>query len=146
MNTLIFPPSGPQNAERFGALNRDAREQLWFSLEFCDAVLQHNPTHRSALELAATCCTELGYYEDGLRLDRELSRLLPGDPLVLYNLACSLALTGCREEALSTLGAAISRGSGHGAIFHNMRKDNDLYSIRNEPRFIALASLAACLA
>ena len=54
--------------------------------------------------------TRRGRYEDGLRMDYQLASLLPGDPLVHYNLACSLSLTGLCDEAIAALNRAVDLG------------------------------------
>ena len=68
-------------------------------------------------------------------VDRRLVALLPDDPSVRYNLACSLALTGAREAALDALGEAIQRGYDDP---EHLSADDDLASLRDEPRFVAL--------
>lgn len=132
----IFPPAGDQDQERLGRIqNSQEREYLWFCLEFCDQVLERRPVHPEALEVAANHFTDMGYYADGLRLDERLASLNPDNPGILYNLSCSLALTGRREEALRQLSAAVDKGYGD---HRHMAADPDLASIRDDMRFAAL--------
>jgi tetratricopeptide (TPR) repeat protein len=81
--------------------------------------------------------TRVGRYEDGLRMDVRLSRLMPDDPTVQYNLGCSLALTGRRDEAFETLGRAVRLGYRDA---EHMVADADLASIRDDDRFRELLS------
>ena len=79
--------------------------------------------------------THVGRYEDGLRLDRRLSRLMPDDRMVHYNLACSLALLGRADEAFEVLARAVELGYDDP---DHLRVDPDLDSIRDDGRFSAL--------
>ncbi|MCC8179737.1 MAG: hypothetical protein LIP23_02330 [Planctomycetes bacterium] len=135
----IFPPTGSQDQPRFKALEQAEREYMLFALELCDTILSGRPEHVEALELAANHLTELGYYADGLELDRRLALLHPDNPAILYNLSCSLSLTGKVEEALATLGRAVDNGYDD---FSHMAKDEDLAALRTEPRFIAILARA----
>jgi hypothetical protein len=135
----IYPPSGEQDAERYSTLTKEERSYMWYALEFCGAVLSRRSEHIEALELAANHLTALGYYADGLRLDRRLALIKPGEPGVLYNLACSLALTGNHGEALDTLSRAVEAGYSD---FRHMSEDCDLAPLRNEERFLSLIAQA----
>lgn len=135
----IFPPSGSHDEARYQSVKRDEREYLWFSLEFCGKILQIRPTHIEALEMAANHFTELGYFADGLRLDERLASLKPDDPGVLYNLSCSLALTGDIDRALGELIKAVSKGYHD---FHHMSVDRDLGPLREDPRFQDVLAMA----
>lgn len=135
----IFPPHGEQDAARFQSVDREEREYLLFCLEFCGGILDVRPSHLEALEAAANHFTELGYYVDGLRLDERLAELRPGDPGVLYNLSCSLALNGRMDDAFAVLSRAIRSGyHDHG----HMAVDRDLGSLHADPRFGILVAEA----
>lgn len=135
----IFPPIGKHDENRYQSVKREEREYLWFSLEFCGKILESRPSHIEALELAANHFTELGYFADGLRLDERLAQLKPNDPGVLYNLSCSLALTGNVDRALYELTNAVRRGYHD---FHHMSVDRDLSILRGDPRFREVLKLA----
>lgn len=134
----IFPPVGPHDEARFQSVKREEREYLWFCLEFCGRILDRRPSHLEALEMAANHYTELGYYNDGLMLDERLADLRPGDPGILYNLACSLALTGRVDDAILTLSRAVQNGYGD---HRHMAADRDLAPVRDDPRFRQLIAL-----
>lgn len=138
--TGIFPPAGEQNAARPRRLKPEERDYLWFCLEFCDRILRLRPRHVEALSSAANHLTALGYYEDGLAVDRRLAALLPNDPGVLYNLACSLALTGGRDEAIDCLRRAVAAGYDDS---RHMAADDDLAAVHGDPRFEELLAIAA---
>ena len=116
-------------------MDEPEREYLSFLMDFCVQVLEKRPCYREALENAANAMTALGYYEDGLRMDSRLSRLFPDDPGILYNLACSLALTTNTEEALDALEKSIYTGYKDA---RHMVQDSDLESLQDHPRFSAL--------
>ncbi len=131
----IFPPRGVRDDRRWRSVSDDEKRYALFCIEFCSAVLERRPDHREALEAAANHFTALGYYTDGLSLDERLVRLHPSDPGALYNIACSFALVGRPEEALS----ALSRAVGHGYANHaHMSKDADLASLHADLRFHAI--------
>lgn len=135
----IFPPSGVQNKERSSSLPDEEREYMMFCLEFCDRVLRDRPGHFDALSLAAGYFTELGYFADGLRVDKMLTAMRPEDPTVLYNLACSFSLNCLFDDAIAVLEKAVARGY---ADHRHMRTDRDLTALRRDPRFDKLADAA----
>ena len=76
--------------------------------------------------------TKTGDYEEGLRVDERLSHLCAEDPLTWYNLGCSLALVGRKEDALESLSRALELGYDD---YEWMKKDSDLSSLHGDPRF-----------
>jgi len=89
-----------------------------------------------ALFQLAGLLTKRRRYDEGLTIDRRLVRLEPREPILRYNLACSLALCGRQDEALEELGRSIDLG--YDDLGH-MVHDRDLRSLRGDPRFHALA-------
>lgn len=59
-----------------------------------------------------------------------------GNPTVLYNLACSLAMQGKNKKALSALETAVEKGFNQLTL---MKTDPDLTSIRDSEAFQAIA-------
>lgn len=100
-----------------------------------EEALRRDPDDLEALAFLAHVHTRAGRIEEGLRLDRRLAALRPGDPGVRYNLACSLALSGDAEGALRELAEAVRLGWDDGG---HARVDEDLASLRGDPRFEAL--------
>ena len=80
--------------------------------------------------------TRLGRYDEGLQVDQRLVRLEPEEPIVHYNLACSLSLLGRIDDGIEELTRAVDLG--YEDVEH-MLKDRDLRALRNDPRFEVLA-------
>lgn len=108
---------------------------LEFLAEFLGRASARHPDHLEPLAELATTLTRLGRLEEGLDADRRLVRLVPHDPTVRYNLACSLALLGQKESALDELERAFALGYRDTA---HLLADEDLDGLRSEPRFRAL--------
>ncbi len=104
-------------------------------LEFLQRVSARLPEDFDVLRELGDLCTKAGLYERGLEIDEQLSRLRPEDASVWYNLGCSLALCGKKDEALRALAEAVRLGySDH----EWMKQDNDLRRLRNDRRFRSL--------
>ncbi|MEM9802734.1 MAG: hypothetical protein AAGA20_20580 [Planctomycetota bacterium] len=104
------------------------------------AETERRPDNIAALAELGHVYTRLGRYEDGLAVDAKLVEMAPDDPTVRYNLACSQALVGRLDAALDTLGVAVDLGYDDVAF---MRDDDDLASLRGDPRFEALVQRLA---
>ena len=76
--------------------------------------------------------TRRGWHEKGLAVDRQLTQLKPHEPVVWYNLACSLSLLKRFDESLDALRQAIGLGYDD---FEYLLKDPDLSSLRQLPKF-----------
>jgi Flp pilus assembly protein TadD len=99
---------------------------------FLEKVAARLPEDEDVLLALGDIYTRAGRYEDGLKIDQRLVKLMPEDDAVWYNLACSLALLNRREEALVTLRRAVELGYQD----HEwMSRDSDLRNIRNEKAF-----------
>jgi predicted esterase len=96
--------------------------------------------------LLETLATQTGIYmardllakKDHLRALAALSvatEAVPARPLFWYNLACAQARTGMRRQALDSLERAVVEGFEDRS---RMASDEDLASLRQEPRFKAL--------
>ena len=108
------------------------QRQLDFELDFFAGILQRRPDYVDVLRVMGNNLTLKGRYAQGLQIDRRLVQLRPNDPLAHYNLACSYALLKRPDQALKTLRRAVELGYRD---FRYMREDNDLESIRHDPRF-----------
>jgi Tetratricopeptide repeat len=82
--------------------------------------------------LAALPFLEAGEPERGIDVFREALERYPGNPNVLYNLACFEALAGRREDALDHLEQAVAADPRTRAW---AQTDSDFDSIRDEPSF-----------
>jgi tetratricopeptide (TPR) repeat protein len=108
------------------------KRDLDFEISFFEGIVRQRPDYVEALIPLAEAYTRKGLREQGLRVDQRLSRLCKDDPIVYYNLACSLALTQKPDEALKALQKAIRLGYRDYAY---MRKDPDLQSLSQHPGF-----------
>lgn len=101
-------------------------------LEFLQAIARRLPEDTGVLRALADLYTRTGAYEDGLRADERLSRLCAEDPVVWYNLACSLALSNRPDDAFDALSRAVELGYND---YEAMKKDPDLASLHGDARF-----------
>ncbi len=119
----LFDPIGPAPADDD------------FEATFCAAVLEADPDHVEALAFLGNICTSRGEHERGLALDLRLVRLRPESARGHYNLACTYALLGRSEDAFRELDVAAECGF---ADAEHMKKDDDLASLHDDPRFAGL--------
>ncbi len=101
-------------------------------LGLLEGVAIRMPRDESVLRALADFYTRVGRYEDGLSVDRRLVKLCPEDPMVWYNLGCSLALLGMRAPALRALRRAVTLGYDD---VEWMSRDLDLRSLREDRAF-----------
>jgi len=114
---------------------------LRFQISIYEEALREDADDTEALAFLAHAYTLVGRVQDGLATDRRLVELLPDDPRVRYNLACSCALAGLADEAFDVLEQACGLGFDDVNL---LRKDKDLDPLRDDARFKAIeARLAA---
>lgn len=114
---------------------KEIEEADLVEMYFLEKVAARMPDDEDVLLALGDIYTRAGRYEDGLRIDRSLVKLLPDDASIWYNLGCSLALLNHREEALATLREAVKLGYKD----HEwMSRDSDLRNIRDEKAFKVL--------
>ena len=123
---LALSPEFSAQADRLGAE---------FLVAFLEVETKRHPENVEALAELGHVYTREGRHEDGLKVDRMLVRLLPADPTVHYNLACSLALSGKPDDALDALERAVQLGYSDPDF---MLGDDDLASLHGEVRFTAI--------
>jgi len=109
--------------------------QIDFEISFFEKLAKRDPNFIAALIPLAEAYTKKGLHEKALPIDQRLTKLCPEDPAAHYNLACSLALIGRKEEALQALEGAVVLGYDD---FKHLRQDPDLKSLHSEPRFQSL--------
>ena len=106
-----------------------------FETRFFESVHKRDPQFTDVIEILGGLYTRLGRVADGLKMDRKLVRLEPENATAHYNLACSLALSRRKAEALRSLERAIALG------YHDyewMQQDPDLEGLKNHPAFAGL--------
>lgn len=106
-------------------------------LNFLEKIAARLPEDLEVLQALADLYTRTGNFEKGLEIDQQLSRQMPNDDLVWYNLGCSYALTQHADEAFDALAKAVELGYGD---YDWMKTDTDLNSLHNDPRFESLLS------
>ena len=109
-----------------------------FLTDFFEVETRRHPDNLDALAELGQLYTRLGRWENGLEVDRRLARLVPHNPTVHYNLACSLALLGRQDDALEALERSVELGYDD---FEFMLGDPDLATLRDETRFLGLVRL-----
>lgn len=114
---------------------RTRTHDIEFEISFYESVLRRNPGYATVVELLGGLYTRTGRIADGLRMDRKLVKLQPGNATAHYNLACSLALSRRKGDALRELQRAVSLGYRD---FDWMHQDPDLEVLRHHPEFQSL--------
>ena len=111
-------------------LSRQEKRDLDIEIGFLEGVVRRDPLFVDALQLLGDGYTKRGKYLAGLRIDQRLADLRPFDPLVFYNLACSLCLTKQYREAAEALEQSIDLGYRD---FKWLAEDPDLADLRKQP-------------
>ena len=128
-----LPPFPLRPAVR-GRLERLGQE---FLADVLARETDRHPRNLAALAELGHVLTRLGRLEEGLAVDRRLAELVPEDPTVHYNLACSLALLEQGGAAVDALAQAIDLGYED---LDHLLQDEDLASLQGDERFLALVA------
>ncbi len=113
-------------------MKRRESKDLDIKIQFMEGIVRRDPEYVEALQLLGDHYTQRGRYEQGLKVDEQLSRLEPHNPLVFYNLACSYSLIGEVDPAATALEKALALGYRD---FKWLAKDPDLRTLRKHPVF-----------
>jgi tetratricopeptide (TPR) repeat protein len=105
-------------------------------MEILPNYLLQNPDDARARMFYAITLAEMDRRDDAIAEGSAALELAPGDSLMLYNGACLYAQLGEKEKAISALRDAIASGVKN---FQWMLNDPDLYSLHDDPEFIALS-------
>lgn len=103
-----------------------------FEIRFYEGILGKSPCFIEALAALGDLYTRKGFHRQGLDMDERLYQLRPGDPVVLYNLACSYSLLDEKDKAFRAIKQAIHCGYDD---FEHLEADNDLDNLRGDRRF-----------
>lgn len=106
-----------------------------FEIRFFEKLLASKKDFVDVMIPLADAYTKKGLHEKGYALDLRLAELKPSDESVFYNLACSEALLGKRNQALRSLRKAVELG--YLDVVH-MLNDPDLTSIQKTPEFLEI--------
>ena len=110
-------------------------QAMLVELGFLESIARRLPGDTGVLKALADLYTRVGRHAEGLLIDQRLSVLLPHDPLVWYNLGCSLALMDRHDEACAALDNAIAKGYRD---WRWMQEDQDLRALHHNARFSEL--------
>lgn len=103
-----------------------------FEIRFFESVLRRDPNYVNVVEILGGLYTRQGRISDGLKMDRRLVKLQPENATAHYNLACSLALSKRKSDALDELRRAVQLGYRD---FDWMQQDPDLEPLKKLPEF-----------
>lgn len=97
--------------------------------------LLHQPQDARAHQFYAFTLERLGRRKEAKEEMRKGIEINPYDLIIVYNAACFYALIGDKKASIENLKNAIDNGFGN---FEYIKHDPDLYSLQEEPDFIAL--------
>jgi tetratricopeptide (TPR) repeat protein len=120
----------PKKVASRNSLTRQEKRDLDIEIGFLEGLVDRDPAYIDALQLLGDNYTKRGKYGAGLLIDQRLAVLRPRDPLVFYNLACSLCLSKQFDEAVEALERAIDLGYRD---FRWLADDPDLRDLRKQP-------------
>ena len=111
-------------------LTRKELRDLDVKISFMEGVVRRDTRYVEALQILGDHYTQRGRFENSLKVDKQLSRLEPRNPLVFYNLACSYSLNAEYDRAANALDKALTLGYRD---FKWLAKDPDLLRLRKHP-------------
>lgn len=101
-------------------------------IELLEVALTQNGEDFEVLARLGELYSRVGRLSEGLALDIRLVGMAPRDPIVHYNLACSLALTRQTDAAITALAEAIRLGYDD---LEHLLADADLNSLHSMVEF-----------
>jgi TolB-like protein/Flp pilus assembly protein TadD len=116
----------------------DAIAEAEESISVVKKHLEWSPDDARAYYLGAGSLILLGEIDRAKRWLTRAIEIAPDDSVVLYNAACNFATLGDADKALDYLERAIEQGAVSSAWMQN---DEDLASLREQPRYAALLQL-----
>lgn len=106
-------------------------------ISFLEGLVRRDPQYVEALQILGDHYTLRGKFGLSLKVDQQLSRLQPRNPLVFYNLACSHSLNREFDRAAAALERALALGYRD---FKWLARDPDLRSLRQHPLYRSIES------
>src|SRR5437773_7123759 len=110
--------------------------ELEVKIMFMEGIVRRDPKYVEALQILGDHYTQRGKFDHSLKVDKQLSRLEPRNPLVFYNLACSHSLNSEFDLAAAALEKALTLGYRD---FKWLAKDPDLRPLRKHPLYRTIA-------
>jgi tetratricopeptide (TPR) repeat protein len=111
------------------------KSQIEFDIDFFGSILSRSADYVDVLRCQGELLSRKGRHAEAVAVDRRLAALLPNDSVVHYNLACSLAQSGLKDEALAALRSAFELGYDD---FDHLDLDADLAPLAGNSAFEAL--------
>lgn len=121
-----------KSSARSKKLSRKEVRDLEVKISFLEGIVARDPKYVEALQVLGDHYTQRGRFEHSLKVDKQLSRLEPRNPLVFYNLACSYSLNREFDLAAASLEKALKLGYRD---FKWLARDPDLRPLRQHPIF-----------
>ena len=118
--------------ERNSQLTTKEIRDLDIEISFLQGIVDRDSEYIEALQLLGDDYTKRGKFNDGLKIDEHLAKLLPEDSMVFYNLACSYSLTNRINESLKALNKAVLFGYNDSKW---MDTDPDLDNVRSDTQY-----------
>jgi cytochrome c-type biogenesis protein CcmH/NrfG len=118
-------------------LTRKETRELDIKISFLEGLVRRDPQYVEALQMLGDHYTQRGQFDHSLRVDEQLSRLQPRNPLAFYNLACSHSLNSEFDQAAAALDTALSLGYRD---FKWLARDPDLRPLRQHPLYRSIES------
>jgi len=125
-----------RNSARSKRLSRKEVRDLDTKITFLEGIVKRDGDYVEALQVLGDHYTQRGKYEHSLKVDKQLSRLEPQNPLVFYNLACSYSLNSEFDLAAAALEKALTLGYRD---FKWLARDPDLRPLRKHPLYRSIA-------
>jgi tetratricopeptide (TPR) repeat protein len=111
-------------------LTRKEARELDVQISFLEGLVRRDPDCIETLQMLGDHYAQRGQPDHSLKVDQQLARLQPRNPLVFYNLACGLSLNGEVDRAVEALEKALALGYRD---FKWLAKDPDLHQLRQHP-------------
>jgi tetratricopeptide (TPR) repeat protein len=115
--------------------HREAESARRLGVRIAEAKFALEPDDSRALYMGANGLVALGETERGLKWAEQALALDPGEPMVLYNVACVQALAGRNGDALDSLERAVHNGLTQKSWLEH---DSNLAALRKDRRYKAL--------
>jgi tetratricopeptide (TPR) repeat protein len=132
---MSAPDANPKGDPKRGRSFDPELSPADFEVQFFDRLLARQPLYEDVLRRQAENLSRAGRYHEVLELDRRLLCIRPQDPVVNYNLACTLSRLAEIDAALDALRKAVRLG--YDDLGH-IETDPDLDILRELPEFRAI--------
>ena len=119
-----------QSSAKNKLLTRKEARELDVQISFLEGLVRRDPDCIETLQMLGDHYAKRGQHDHSLKVDQQLARLQPRNPLVFYNLACGLSLNGEVDRAMEALEKALALGYRD---FKWLANYPDLHQLRQHP-------------